>query len=221
MWGSIPKIITAAAVSQLGIWALIIIALGLIAFLFFRRAPFGYKVGVFVFMFIGFGLFGVATSRVELPPSGSQTQVQSKQEQDRLSKANALLELADRERTLGHNDKAREAYIKARTLYEAAGNRLGQAHVLMGLGELERKLGRNDEAREAYAAARTLYEAAGNRLGQAHVLMGLGELERKLGRNNQAKKNFDQAAYMYEALGVEKSKELAVKSSEALGNQNN
>ena len=179
MWGSIPKIITAAAVSQLGIWALIIIVLGLIAFLFFRRAPVGYKVGVFVFMFIGFGLFGVATSRVELPPFGSQTQVQSKQEQDRLSKANALLELADRERTLGHNDKARAAYIKARTLYEAAGNRLGQAH----------------------------------------VLMGLGELERRLGRNNQAKKNFDQAAYMYEALGMEESKELAVKFSKDLGDQ--
>ena len=107
----------------------------------------------------------------------------------------------------------------ARTLYEAVGNRLGQANVLMGLGELERKLGRNDKAREAYAVARTLYEAVGNRLGQANVLMGLGELERKLDRNNQAKKNFDQAAYMYEALGMEESKELAVKFSKDLGDQ--
>ena len=49
--------------------------------------------------------------------------------------------------------------------------------------------------------------------------MGLGELERKLDRNNQAKKNFDQAAYMYEALGMEESKELAVKFSKDLGDQ--
>ena len=107
----------------------------------------------------------------------------------------------------------------ARPVRQAGQFRFGQANVLMGLGELERKLGRNDKAREAYAVARTLYEAVGNRLGQANVLMGLGELERKLDRNNQAKKNFDQAAYMYEALGMEESKELAVKFSKDLGDQ--
>ena len=139
--------------------------------------------------------------------------------QFRFGQANVLMGLGELERKLGRNDKAREAYAVARTLYEAVGNRLGQANVLMGLGELERKLGRNDKAREAYAVARTLYEAVGNRLGQANVLMGLGELERKLDRNNQAKKNFDQAAYMYEALGMEESKELAVKFSKDLGDQ--
>ena len=55
----------------------------------------------------------------------------------------------------------REAYIKARTLYEAAGNRLGKAHVLMGLGELERKLGRNNQAKKNFDQAAYMYEALG------------------------------------------------------------
>ena len=95
--------------------------------------------------------------------------------EDRLGQANALLELADRERTLGHNDKARAAYIKARTLYEAAGNRLGQAPRAHGPGRAGGKLGRNDKAREAYIKARTLYEAVGNScLGQANALARAG-----------------------------------------------
>ena len=51
------------------------------------------------------------------------------------------------------------------------------------------------------------------------MLLCLGDLESKLGRNDQAKKNFNQAAHVYEALGMEESKELAVKFSKDLGDQ--
>jgi tetratricopeptide (TPR) repeat protein len=155
----IPQIIAEAAKSQLGIWALIIIALGLVGFGFFRQAPLLFRAGIYVFMFIGFGLFGVAAFRVEPIPPGSQTKVQS---DSRTSpEAGLLLSRATQYRLSGRNDQARAAYAEARTLYKAVEDRLGEANVLLGLGELERKLGRNDQARKYFYQAAHLYDALG------------------------------------------------------------
>src|SRR5258707_9148296 len=60
---SVPDIIKAAADSNLGILALIILVLTSLAILFFRKADDTVRVGIFVLMFAGLGLFGWAMIR--------------------------------------------------------------------------------------------------------------------------------------------------------------
>ena len=213
MLKDIPKIISAAAKSPLGIWALIIVILGLVALGFFHQAPIPSKVGIYIFMFIGLGIFGFVVSRVEIGPSDSSTELPDNVEvrasdpptgvpdvSETLSEARRMLDSAIQYSLLGRNDQAREAFAEARTLYRAVEDRLGEANVLSGLGDLERNLGRNDQAREAFAEARTLYRAVEDRLGEANVLSGLGDLERNLERNDQAREAFAEARTLYRAV---------------------
>jgi tetratricopeptide (TPR) repeat protein len=118
-----------------------------------------------------------------------------------ISRAHTLIDKAKQHSLGDRNDRAREAYGEARTLYKAVGDRLGEANVLRGLGDLERKLGRNDQAREAYGEARTLYKAVENRLGEANVLLGLGRTEADTDPE-LARRHLYQAAHLYEAIGM-------------------
>ena len=115
MWKAIPESIRAAATSKLGILALVVIVLGLVAVVFFLDASFLFKFGVFIFMFIGFGLFFAFASRAELKSSSSRTKVSS----DRKTSvaARSMLDAAKQHYLLDRNDKARDAYTEARTLY--------------------------------------------------------------------------------------------------------
>jgi len=56
----VPKIIAAAAKSPLGVLALIILVLAVLAVIFFKTANDNVRVSIFVLMFFGFGLFGWA-----------------------------------------------------------------------------------------------------------------------------------------------------------------
>ncbi len=58
-----PKIIAEAAKSPLGIVALIILALSVLGFLFFADSPQLVRVGMFLVLVLGFGLFGVTVLR--------------------------------------------------------------------------------------------------------------------------------------------------------------
>jgi len=60
---NIPEIITAAAKSTLGIFALMIIAIAILAFYFFRKSKDNIKVLIFLAMLLGVGLFGYAIVR--------------------------------------------------------------------------------------------------------------------------------------------------------------
>ena len=161
MWKALSKIIQAAATSRLGIWALIIVVLGLTAFFFFHREPLLFKVGIFAFLFIGLAVVGFFASRIssDSEPRRSETGVPSDSKTS--SKAQSILDDAKQHYLLDRNDQARTAYTEARALFKADGDRLGEANVLLGLGELEHALGRNDQARTAYTEARTLFEAVG------------------------------------------------------------
>ena len=64
---SLPQIITAAAQSHLGILALLVVALSVLAFFFFAKASEKVKVGIFVMLFLGVIAFGVAMFRVAQP----------------------------------------------------------------------------------------------------------------------------------------------------------
>ena len=57
---NIPEIIHAAAGSNLGIFALMIVALALLGFVFFRTSPHSIRVGIFVLLFAGVSGFGFA-----------------------------------------------------------------------------------------------------------------------------------------------------------------
>lgn len=61
---SLPQIITAAAQSYLGILALLVVALSILAFFFFAKASEKVKVGIFVMLFLGVVAFGAAMFRV-------------------------------------------------------------------------------------------------------------------------------------------------------------
>ncbi len=58
-----PKIIAAAAKSPLGIVALVILALSVLAYFFFADAPEWVRIGIFIVLVLDFGLFGFAAMR--------------------------------------------------------------------------------------------------------------------------------------------------------------
>jgi len=60
---SLPDIIKAAAQSQLGILALLVVALSILAYVFFAKATVNVRVGIFVLLFAGVIVFGVAMFR--------------------------------------------------------------------------------------------------------------------------------------------------------------
>ena len=152
----IPQIISEAAKSQLGIWALIIVGLTGIGFYFFRSAPLAIKAGIYILMFVGFGLFGLVASRID--PASSPAKTVENNDSRKTPKAGLLLAQANRHLVASRHDQARAAYAEARTLFKQEQNRLGEANVLSGLGDLESILGRHDQARAAYTDARTLFK---------------------------------------------------------------
>jgi len=63
LFKSLPDIIKAAAQSQLGILALLVVALSILAYVFFAKAAMKIRVGIFVLLFAGVVGFGVAMFR--------------------------------------------------------------------------------------------------------------------------------------------------------------
>lgn len=63
LFKSLPDIIKAAAQSQLGILALLVVALAILAYVFFARASANVRIGIFVLLFAGVTGFGVAVLR--------------------------------------------------------------------------------------------------------------------------------------------------------------
>ena len=67
LFKSLPDIIKAAAQSQLGILALLVVALSILAYVFFAKATVDVRVGIFVLLFAGVLGFGVAVLRASDP----------------------------------------------------------------------------------------------------------------------------------------------------------
>jgi hypothetical protein len=83
-WGSIPGIIKEAATSPLGIFALMIVALAILAFFFFKDAGTKVKLAIFLLLFLGVAVFAakvvykanqVAASESSATPSQTITPV--------------------------------------------------------------------------------------------------------------------------------------------------
>jgi hypothetical protein len=67
LFKTLPDIIKAAAQSQLGILALLVVALSILAYVFFAKATVNVRVGIFVLLFAGVIGFGVAMFRASDP----------------------------------------------------------------------------------------------------------------------------------------------------------
>lgn len=78
---SIPAIITAAASSNLGLLALMVVALSVLAYVFFKDTGSGIKVGIFIILFGGVIAFGVAmrreVTRLEQAPLSSPISIRN------------------------------------------------------------------------------------------------------------------------------------------------
>lgn len=59
----LPAIISAAAQSVLGLFALLSVALAMLAYFFFAKARVNVRIGIFVLLFVGVAAFGVAVFR--------------------------------------------------------------------------------------------------------------------------------------------------------------
>jgi hypothetical protein len=64
---SIPEIIKQASSSPLGIFALMIVVVGLLAYVFFKRAPIRIRVAMFSSILLGVVLYGVAITHAAQP----------------------------------------------------------------------------------------------------------------------------------------------------------
>jgi hypothetical protein len=92
----LPAILTAAAQSQLGILALLVVALSVLAYFFFANASEGARVGIFVLLF--FGVIGFAVAMFRAAPAGAAAASASATRATALSReASTLLQLAARD----------------------------------------------------------------------------------------------------------------------------
>jgi hypothetical protein len=92
---TLPDIIKEASRSELGILALLIVSVGLLAYVFFRAATEKIRVAVFVLIFAGAAAYGIAVVKA-VRPSGSVTgENPAKQQRDTLVIAGTVVDAAD------------------------------------------------------------------------------------------------------------------------------
>ena len=115
---------------------------------------------------------------------------------DRLGHANALIDLGDLRRRIGHYRGAAEALEEALAICREAGHRLGEADALTFLGDLRRMTGDYRGSAEALDDALTICGDAGSRLGEASALTFLGVVRRMTGDYRGS------AEALEEALGI-------------------
>jgi hypothetical protein len=94
----LPAILTAAAQSLLGILALLVVALSVLAYFFFAKASEGARLGIFVLLFLGVIGFTVAMFRATPAASAGTPASTSTSKAPTLSReASTLLQLAARD----------------------------------------------------------------------------------------------------------------------------
>jgi len=100
---------------------------------------------------------------------------------------------------LGENQKALEAYGKARELFLAIGDELGQGHTWEGEADVLLRLGDEHEALDAYRHARELFRAAGDQLGQGDTWRGEAKALDQLGEKKEALEACERAQLLFRA----------------------
>jgi tetratricopeptide (TPR) repeat protein len=98
-------------------------------------------------------------------------------------------------------DRARERFEAARSLYSSIGNDEGEASCLKGLGDLALKRSDYDSAMAWYNAAMPLYSRAGSVLGMANCIQRLAEIALKRGDLDSAEKDYKRALPLHRQEG--------------------
>jgi tetratricopeptide (TPR) repeat protein/transcriptional regulator with XRE-family HTH domain len=120
---------------------------------------------------------------------------------DRLSQANAVIDLGDGRALMDDYPAAMQAQEEALGLYRELGNQLGQANALTNLGDRWRLTGDFPGAVRALEEALVLYSELGDRLGQAGALSRLGGVRYRTGDYRAAAQALEQALLLYRDLG--------------------
>jgi tetratricopeptide (TPR) repeat protein/transcriptional regulator with XRE-family HTH domain len=120
---------------------------------------------------------------------------------DRLSEANALMDLGDVQWLLGHYPAAAEALEQALSIYGDLGNQLGQANALNYLGIVRCLTGDYPAAAGAQEQALSSYRDLGDRRGQANALRELGAVRYVTDDYPAAAEALEEAFRTYSDLG--------------------
>ncbi len=121
-------------------------------------------------------------------------------EGDTLAEAEALCELARLHERVSANDPAREAYTRARFLFEMGGDGVAAANVIIALGNLEGRLRRMEGAARLYREAADLFQRKGEPRQAADALLSEADAFVKLGRQDTAIERIQAANTLFAQL---------------------
>ena len=128
----LPELIATTAQSRLGMTALMILVTGAWAVVVLRRRSFSTKAVMYALVLGGLVLFGIAAAREARrpPPSANGVHVAAVP-----SRADHVYAQAETLRLSGDTAQARDAFVRARALYQEEGNSRGEANTLYRLGD--------------------------------------------------------------------------------------
>jgi tetratricopeptide (TPR) repeat protein len=119
---------------------------------------------------------------------------------DGAAEAAALRKLGDVQRAAGLDDGAREAYSKARYLYQLNGNADGAASILVALGNMEARLRRFEAAARFFHEARDLFQRLVVPEQEADALLSEADALLSLERAPAAIQRIDAASAIFAKL---------------------
>ena len=125
---------------------------------------------------------------------------QCEDEGDQSGQASALRKLGDLRRAAGHVEGAREAYSKAKYLYQLAGNSEGAAGLLLTLGNMEARQLRYDGAVRYFHEAGDLYRRLVDPEREANTLLSEGDAYAGLEEQTKALTCFESAGTLFARL---------------------
>ena len=119
---------------------------------------------------------------------------------DAEGEANVLRRIGDLQRAAGVDDAAREAYAKARQLYESCDNAEGAAGVLVTLGNMEARLRRFEAAARFFQQARGYFQRVGNPSKEADALLSEADALYACGKTVTAVQRIDAASTLFATI---------------------
>lgn len=125
---------------------------------------------------------------------------QAEEDGDQAAQASALRKLGDLNQAAGANDAAREAYSRARYLFQMVGNAEAAAGLLTSLGNMESRLRRNDAAARYFREASDLYKRMVVPDKQADALLSEADALGAAGKTPAALERIDAAAAIFAEL---------------------
>jgi tetratricopeptide (TPR) repeat protein len=120
---------------------------------------------------------------------------------DRLSQANALVDLGNARRGTADYPAAVQAYARALDICRDLNDQPGQARALTGLGDVRRMTGDYPAAAQALEEVLDVCRDLGDRRGLARALIYLGEVRRMTGDYPAATHAYQRALDLYQDLG--------------------